>query len=539
VAYSGTEHFDLMKLLVPHMAAVPAWRDLIEATSETLERHVEYPRRRLERIRDTVVYRKDDIIKNVPYLEGTVVDTETGENVVLQKGTVVPSARILMIEQNAPTSVLSGIDYMLVEFTLSDNRVFHWKMPINAPQERSILIQNGNMLGFDFFNTTLTDEDYRRLLEFISMYWAEGGTNNFVKFISFIKNIRLECLPLWSVDTAGDDYPELEIKQDSMVPVWKGGTWYPTSHVELRYNPLLDQKQTNSNETQSFELYKGVEDIFYVFAPIQLVLERIVAAIDLYPEFFYGSSGQEMSQHFSKYEWKSYNEGFITDVFMNAGGMFELESGRSAYQWPMLRSSRGLQPSHQLNAQEYSIIKYEIPFLEQFNSLKDGLQISESFQSGTKYEWPILKNESTGGASTTYVMIVGNSVRYHEIPKLNVNIDSINSGMDMLYETLPPVRYVPNLFVPGIISDHQSSHCDMFFNSVRGSATFNDWDAHDGVPYPSKRINSLYNTVVMSEHTIIYAVNDRSTPLNFDVKPILGSLVIHILQARVESARRL
>lgn len=526
-----------MRLLVPHLASVPAWKDFVQATSEVIERHVEDPRRKLSRVRDTVLYRKDDMLKNLQYLEGTITDTETGGKVDLPKGTVIPSAKILVVEQNAPTSKQSGADYLLVEFTLSDKRVFHWKMPVSAPQERSLLIQNGYMLGFDFFNSSFTDEDYRRLVEFISMYWAEGGTDNFIKFISFIKNIKLECLPLWSIDTEDNEYSELEIKQDSMLPTWKGGVWYPTSHVELRFNPLKDHAQTNVSVLDSVGLYKGVEELFYVFAPIHLVLERIVAAIDLYPEFFYASAGQELEQYFGKWEWK-YNAGFISDIFMSAGDISEVTIGRIAYSWPTLKSTRSMKSAFQTSQQDFLKFQYTPPDLVHSLGLADGNQTQILWQGGIRYQWPILKGFISGGAVADYSIILNNTATY-KIPKLTAGVNHTTVGMAMVYESMPPIKYIPNLIVNGFITNFHAAQMSMFYSSVRGVATYNDFEAYDGVLYPSKRLNAFYCSVVTSEHTIIYAGNDRSTPLNFDVQPILSALVIHILQARVESTRRL
>lgn len=290
----GDEQFNLSKLLTGAFQANPAWKDLADATTEVLTKNVESHRRKLARIRDTVQNRQGDIVNDVYYTGGRVEDT-AGDPIPLATGTRIPSAKILRIEQNNSARLELGIDYALIEFTLANGQPAYWRMPMNAPQERSILIDNAKMLGFDFFNTALSDEDYQRLNEYVSLYWPEGGTENFIRFISFLKNISLEMAPLWSKDDGLDEFPILDARDpndNERVPAYLGGEWYQTSHVELRYDPIRDVDPTETFEIQ-MAFYREIENLFYLFAPIILVLERIVATITLYWFVYVGTSAHE------------------------------------------------------------------------------------------------------------------------------------------------------------------------------------------------------------------------------------------------------
>ena len=149
-------------------------------------------------------------------------------------------------------------------------------LPSNL-QDRSVLINNARYHGFNYFSDTLSTEDYARVVEYIEDFWPESGTSSYYKFMGFIKKVKLYADTLWSTDEGmpdnpddPDQYPFLEANFGQYRGVWEGGTDYPTSHVQLRYD------RVKFPETNEFDLFQ----LFYLLAPIHLVLERIVSDIE-------------------------------------------------------------------------------------------------------------------------------------------------------------------------------------------------------------------------------------------------------------------
>jgi hypothetical protein len=123
------------------------------------------------------------------------------------------------------------------------------------------------------------------------MYWPEGGTIQLANFIGFIKNIRFELIELWTNYVPGFSdgsyvYPSLEEFSNVMSPVWEGGSYFPTSHVEIRYD-------INSENTPDLS---EIRQLFYLLAPIDLVLQRISATV--YGELFFYKQMVGVGQHY-------------------------------------------------------------------------------------------------------------------------------------------------------------------------------------------------------------------------------------------------
>jgi VCBS repeat-containing protein len=278
MSVKGPDFFDIKDLLSAPLRRNPMLRDLAEVCNQVLGREVEERRRRLAKSRESVKNRKGDIISQIKYLpedDKPALEFDTGNPVVIETGELIPKAKILRVISNIGLQgAPSAIDYFEVEFVSKSGKRARWFMPIDAPQERDLLIKNSYMLGFDFFNTKLSSEDYERLYEYLGMFWPENGLNDqFIKFIGFIKNMKLEMVPLWSVDDGTDIISILEEFSSDVHPASLGGSWYLTSHVEVRY----DLKKHNSDYPIDFD---ELERLFYLFAPIMLVMERIVGSID-------------------------------------------------------------------------------------------------------------------------------------------------------------------------------------------------------------------------------------------------------------------
>lgn len=269
---------DYKNILATVLRKDAVWTDLAEACNKVLVKEVDERRRRLTATKDGQRNRKGDVLSEIIYLpeDGKpAVFTDTGEISPLIKGDVIPKAIITRVINNGNYfGQTDQIDYFEVEFQTTDRRQIKWLLPTQAPQERSQLISNAYALGFDFFNTNLSTKDYERLYEYLGNFWPQNGfSDNFIRFIGFIKNLKLEGLPLWSLDDGTDRISVLEVDDPSQKHASQGGQWYLTSHVELR----IDVDQQNLNYPINLT---ELEELFYLFAPIMLVLERIVFSVN-------------------------------------------------------------------------------------------------------------------------------------------------------------------------------------------------------------------------------------------------------------------
>jgi len=102
--------------------------------------------------------------------------------------------------------------------------------------ERELLVKQVNLLGMRLKSAgVLGDDDYLLISRFVGQYWFGKGTQAFVEFINFCLNIDLRVHRLWSEDQNDDQYHNLTRDEEGIpgLPIWEGGTWFPTAHVEL------------------------------------------------------------------------------------------------------------------------------------------------------------------------------------------------------------------------------------------------------------------------------------------------------------------
>jgi len=130
--------------------------------------------------------------------------------------------------------------------------------------ERQTLVRNAELLGFRFYDSAILDaEDYVRLCMFLGQYYDEDkGTARFADFMGFMANVKLQVVPTWT-----QDYVTFLKEGDPGigVPVYRGGPWYPTTHVVLSFG-LGKFAGVDRNSLIEF---------FYYFANINLVLWAI------------------------------------------------------------------------------------------------------------------------------------------------------------------------------------------------------------------------------------------------------------------------
>lgn len=102
--------------------------------------------------------------------------------------------------------------------------------------DRELLIRSLNLVGCPIQDySPFSDEQIFRMLQHLPTYWYSKGSKAVVDFISFVLGVDVEMIPLWS-----QDYLEFYVEGDAAIgnPVYRGGTWYPTSHVQIGFDPF-------------------------------------------------------------------------------------------------------------------------------------------------------------------------------------------------------------------------------------------------------------------------------------------------------------
>lgn len=130
---------------------------------------------------------------------------------------------------------------------------------------REQLIANTKQLGFLFQSEFYSTDEYKRLNDYIGLYQPQSGTDRFIDFLGYIQNTLFNLNYLWT-----EDYEEF-VTQDQVATnasVLDGGTFYPTSHVEVEYS---------ANRFETAEAENNLIELFYQLAPIHLVLHRITS----------------------------------------------------------------------------------------------------------------------------------------------------------------------------------------------------------------------------------------------------------------------
>lgn len=127
------------------------------------------------------------------------------------------------------------------------------------------------LLGLKLSDSTYVDQDaFTNLVRNLGTFWFSKGTRDFVDFIAFTLNARIELDALWTQDyetfVTKDEVPTGEL------PVWQGGLWYPTTHVRLSYD----------NSTLGINNVILLARLFYDLSNYNLVLHAIAAYNNMY-----------------------------------------------------------------------------------------------------------------------------------------------------------------------------------------------------------------------------------------------------------------
>lgn len=163
-----------LDLLNENLRENPVYAKLFEATSKIIDEQIGEPLSQLARIRSSTHIKRGDYLEYEPgktgkvaHVKRTIVDNEVTDEITLS------------------LAFGSGL-----------------KITRRALQDRRILVNQSVYSGFDYYSDYISDDDYGRIVDYVNEYWSSGGaeTPDFINFIGFIKNLRLEMIPLWSSD---------------------------------------------------------------------------------------------------------------------------------------------------------------------------------------------------------------------------------------------------------------------------------------------------------------------------------------------------
>lgn len=139
-----------------------------------------------------------------------------------------------------------------------------WSQP-----EREILVKQVNLLGMKLQNAgVLSNDAYHTVARFVGQYWFEKGTQAFIDFINFCLSSTLTVTKLWT-----QDYVSFVPENDPSIgtPIWEGGNWYPTTHVNIVAKGGLS----------SLDI-KTLVSFFYEIANYNLVLHAVDISYDMW-----------------------------------------------------------------------------------------------------------------------------------------------------------------------------------------------------------------------------------------------------------------
>lgn len=128
-----------------------------------------------------------------------------------------------------------------VEQKILDNSLINlsdWSIPANE-----VVVKQLSTLGLTLGQSAglFTTENFLSLCRHLGQFWYEKGTDKFMDFVNFCCGTHFQMKNLWT-ENYSDFYPEGDAHIGT--PIWEGGTWYPTTHVEftttdLNADPLL------------------------------------------------------------------------------------------------------------------------------------------------------------------------------------------------------------------------------------------------------------------------------------------------------------
>ncbi len=189
-----------------------------------------------------------DLMDSVDSVFETMVDTKTE---------ILGDLRIMWVTNPALENSLYENPAQLIPFE-------SWSQP-----ERALLVQQVNMLGMKLRSAgIISDDGYQAIARWVGMYWFAKGTEAFINFINYSLSSNLTVVKLWT-----SDYIHFLPEGDPGIgaPIWEGGTWYPTTTVDI----------ISSGNLTNIDIPTLV-NFFYEIANYNLVLQAITIEFNLW-----------------------------------------------------------------------------------------------------------------------------------------------------------------------------------------------------------------------------------------------------------------
>lgn len=99
--------------------------------------------------------------------------------------------------------------------------------------DEPLAIKQTEMLGLAVNAAPPFNVDYCvQLNRNLGPYWYRKGLAELVDFLGFTFDTKFNAENLWTTD-----YITFYPKAEAGTPIWNGGTWYPTTHVRINYDP--------------------------------------------------------------------------------------------------------------------------------------------------------------------------------------------------------------------------------------------------------------------------------------------------------------
>lgn len=182
---------------------------------------------------------------------------EVFEEMVDTKIEILGGLRNMWVTNPALESSLYDNPEQLIPFS-------SWSQP-----ERDLLVKQVNMLGMKLRSAgVISNDGYQAIARWVGMYWFGKGTQAFIDFINYSLSSSLKVAKLWT-----QDYKVFLPDGDPGIgtPIWEGGTWYPTTTVDI----------ISSGGLTNIDIPTLV-NFFYEIANYNLVLQSITISYDMW-----------------------------------------------------------------------------------------------------------------------------------------------------------------------------------------------------------------------------------------------------------------
>lgn len=139
--------------------------------------------------------------------------------------------------------------------------------------DSAMTVQNSKLSGIDVpGEENFSTGQLQRILREVATFWYSKGTEKSVDFLSYVLNTQISMENLWTEDYVSF-YPEGD--PTIGIPLYSGGTWYPTTHVQFTLDPsgLLSIPLGNLvglfNALNNYNLVIGAVGLEVIFPIVQ------------------------------------------------------------------------------------------------------------------------------------------------------------------------------------------------------------------------------------------------------------------------------